>query len=84
MPMAGSSFAITVALQASKAKLPALLYMGKAQAAQAQPIAAAFLAALAAVASVLISKGLQQTPEEDQAQQQQQQEEPFNNPTATL
>ena len=79
MPMAGSSFALSVALSASKAKLPALLVLGKAQVAQSQPVAAAFLALMAAIASVLVSKGL--SAEDQQQQQQQQQQE---HPTATL
>jgi len=54
--MAGTSYALAVALQASKAKLPAMLVVSAKGA--APPLALLASAVLAAVASVLVSKGL--------------------------
>ena len=61
MPMYGTACAVGVALQASKAKLPVLMMMGKAS---APPFALLAGAVLAVISSHLISKGLK--PDEDE------------------
>merc|ERR1711924_237090 len=66
LPMAGTSYALAVALQASKAKLPAMLVVSAKGA--APPLALLASAVLAAVASVLVSKGLnEETQDAEQA-----------------
>lgn len=73
MPMYGSACAVAVALQASKAKLPVLIYMGKAS---APPIALFAGAVLAVVASHFVSKGLKPDDEENNPQQGEAQPQP--------
>mmetsp|Transcript_7866 Transcript_7866/g.27090 ORF Transcript_7866/g.27090 Transcript_7866/m.27090 type:complete len:142 (-) Transcript_7866:149-574(-) len=67
LPMAGTSYALAVALHASKAKLPALVVATKGQVAgAAPPLALLASAVLAAVASLLVTKGLNEEVAGDQ------------------
>ena len=65
--MAGTSYALAVALHASKAKLPAFVVATKGQVAgAAPPLALLASAVLAAVASLLVTKGLNEEVAGDQ------------------
>ena len=67
LPMAGTSYALAVVLHASKAKLPALVVATKGQVAgAAPPLALLASAVLAAVASLLVTKGLNEEVAGDQ------------------